>query len=68
MRKKITYFDDPSEFSLILGGPLFQLFLRTGLLKPPTNLVVRRIIVIVLIAWLPLFILAALSGNLIGGG
>jgi hypothetical protein len=67
MRKKITYFDDPSEFSLILGGPLFQLFLRTGLLKPPTNLVVRRIIVIVLIAWLPLFILAALSGNLIGG-
>ena len=38
MRKTIAFFDEPTDFSLVQGGPLFQLLLRAGLLKPPTDL------------------------------
>ena len=31
MRKTISYFDEPTDFSLVQGGPLFQLLLRAGL-------------------------------------
>src|SRR5271169_1952741 len=55
------------DFSLVLGGPLFQLFLRTHLSDNALELLRRRIIVITLIAWLPLLILSYLSGNLRGG-
>ena len=58
---------EPENFSLALGGPLFQLFLRTRLSGPALELLVRRIIVITAIAWLPLLLLAALQGHLFGG-
>ena len=52
--------DAESEgFSLVLGGPLFQLLLRARLVKPPIDLAARRIVVISLVAWLPLLLLAA---------
>jgi hypothetical protein len=67
MDKKITFYDGPTDFSLVQGGPLFQFFLRTGLLKPPTDLLARRIVMILLIAWIPPFVFSILSGHAFGG-
>ncbi len=53
---------DETDFSLVLGGPLYQFYLRTRLLKPPLNLVKRRIVAISLFAWLPLLILTLIGG------
>src|SRR5262249_12684652 len=55
------------DFSLMLGGPLYQLYLRTRLARPPLQLLVRRIVDIPLICWLPLLLLAAIEGHLVGG-
>ena len=56
---------EPADFSLVLGGPLFQFFRKTHLCGDSLEMVHRRIIVISLFAWLPLLILAALEGRLI---
>ena len=58
---------NPPDFSLVHGGPLFQLFLRTRLSDDALELARQRIIFIALLAWLPLLLLAALEGNLLGG-
>jgi len=58
---------EPAEFSLMLGGPLYQLYLRSKLARPPLELLPRRMIVIPLIAWLPLAALAVLTGNAASG-
>src|SRR5689334_25157543 len=59
--------DTTKEFSLMLGGPLYQFFLRVGLVKPALDRVGWRMIVISMFAWAPLLVLAALSGRLLGG-
>jgi hypothetical protein len=59
---------DPEDFSLVLGGPLFQLMRRAHLTDDGLALQRRRIIVIALGAWLPLLLLAAIDGQLLGGG
>ena len=56
------------DFSLVLGGPLFQLFRRAHLSGGVLELLDRRIIVITLIAWLPLLILSSLGGHALSGG
>ena len=53
--------------SLVLGGPLYQLFLRSRLARPPLELLHRRIIALVLITWLPAAVLALIEGNGLGG-
>ncbi len=58
---------DPQDFSLVLGGPLFQLMRRAHLTDDALLLVRQRIIVISLLAWLPLLILSALAGQALGG-
>lgn len=55
--------DQPAVFSLGLGGPLYHFYLWTGLAKRPLLFLKRRIIVLCLIAWLPLFILTLLNGT-----
>ncbi len=55
--------DDPYDFSVVLGGPLFQLVRRARLTGDALELLRRRIIVITLVAWLPLLILSVLSGH-----
>jgi hypothetical protein len=55
------------DFSLVLGGPLFQLLRRAHLSDDALLLQRRRIVVISLFAWLPLAVLAALGGRLFGG-
>ena len=58
----------PDDFSLVLGGPLFQFFLRARLTTDTLNWVKRRVIVISLFTWLPLLVLSVLSGDAAGGG
>ncbi len=55
------------NFSLVLGGPLYQLYLATKLAGPALQLLVRRVLVISFICWLPPLLLAAMDGHLIGG-
>jgi hypothetical protein len=56
---------DAQDFSLVHGGPLFQLLLRAHLDSDALTLVPRRIIVFVLITWVPLLVLSALEGHLL---
>lgn len=60
------FFRDPPDFSLVLGGPLFQLLRRAHLTDDALELARKRIIVISLFAWLPLLVLSALEGQLRG--
>src|SRR5574338_348632 len=57
---------DAEDFSLVLGGPLFQLLRRAHLSDSALLMVRQRVIVIALLAWLPLFILSAVQGHLWG--
>jgi hypothetical protein len=58
---------NPPEFSLVLGGPLFQLLRRAHLSDDALLMVRRRIVVIALLTWLPLLVLSTLEGHLLGG-
>jgi hypothetical protein len=53
-------FDD-KNFSLVLGGPLFQLWLGTRLSGTHLELLRRRIIAMVLLTWMPLFVLSIIE-------
>jgi hypothetical protein len=55
------------NFSLVLGGPLYQFFRRVRLDDDVTSHVKRRILVICGVIWLPLLLLCALNGTLLGG-
>jgi hypothetical protein len=59
---------DQPDFSLVLGGPLFQLFRRARLADSDLGLLYRRIVFISLVCWLPLLALTALQGQLVGEG
>jgi len=58
---------DPPDFSLVLGGLLFRLLRRTRLSDDALGLLLRRILVISLFSWLPLLVLSALQGLVLGG-
>ena len=51
------------DFSLVLGGPLYQLLVRSRLATPAFDLVKRRVVVISMFAWLPLLILSLVKGT-----
>ena len=55
------------DFSLVLGGPLFQLLRRARLSDDLLASVHRRIIVISLVAWLPLLVLSLMEGRALSG-
>jgi hypothetical protein len=57
----------PEDFSLVLGGPLFQFFIRARLTTDTLNLVKRRVIVISLLTWLPLLLFSVWTGDAAGG-
>ena len=59
--------DTTKDFSLVLGGPLYQFLVRVGLVRPPMDRVAGRIVVIALFSWLPLLLLASLGGRLTSG-
>ena len=54
---------EPGEFSLVLGGPLYQLLRKAHLDDDAGQLVRRRATVIVLLAWLPLLLLAVFESG-----
>jgi hypothetical protein len=54
---RLQIMENDNDFSIVLGGPLYQLYLRTRLTKPPLGLLARRVIIIPLICWLPLLLL-----------
>jgi len=58
---------EPPDFSLVLGGPLFQLLRRSHLSGDALELWRQRILGITLVAWLPLLALSALEGHALGG-
>ena len=53
---------ESQDFSLVLGGPLFQILRRSHLTDTAFELVYRRIIAFVVITWLPLLILTMIEG------
>ena len=53
--------EESDDFSLVLGGPIYQLFRRAHLAGSHLELLNRRLIIITLVAWLPLLLLAALG-------
>ena len=58
---------DSRDFSLVLGGPLFQLLRRAHMSGDALELMRRRAIIIPLFAWLPLLVLSTLEGHALGG-
>ena len=54
---------NPPDFSLVLGGPLFQLLRRTHLSDDALLMVRRRILVSALLAWFPLLLLSAVAAS-----
>src|SRR5262245_45703314 len=54
---------DPYDFSLVLGGPLFQIVRRAHLSGGALELLRRRVVAIALFVWLPLLALSALDGR-----
>src|SRR5277367_490528 len=53
----------PSDFSLVLGGPVFQFFRRSHLAGDGLELLHRRLLFITLVAWLPLLFLVILGSR-----
>jgi hypothetical protein len=56
----------PHDFSLVLGGPLYHIFKRVHLSGSALELLIRRLLVISLLAWLPLLVLSAIERHLLG--
>ena len=55
------------DFSLVLGGPLYQLLRRAHLSGDALELMRRRAIVLTLFTWLPLLALSIVEGQALGG-
>lgn len=63
MKNSPTEYLEGKDFSLVLGGPFFQLLKRIHLSGKGLELVKLRIIVLALFAWLPLLLLSILNGQ-----
>jgi hypothetical protein len=64
----LTRFADPRDFSVVLGGPLFQLFRKAHLAGAGLELLGYRLLAVVAVNWLPLLILSAVQGLAVGTG
>ena len=56
-----------ADFSLVLGGPLYQLWRGTRLAGDALQLMRRRVIAMVLLTWAPLLLLSIAEGHAWGG-
>lgn len=54
---------EPDDFSLILGGPLYQLWRRSHLAGDSLHLLRRRVIAMTVLAWLPLLLFSVAEGH-----
>jgi len=66
-RDDLAVLRNPPDFSLVLGGPLFQLLRRAHLADDALMMVRQRVVVITLIAWLPLLVLSTMEGQVLDG-
>ena len=64
---KSVILEERPDLSLVLGGPLFQLYRRARLAGDAGELLHRRVLVITSVAWVPLLLLSAFSGHALGG-
>lgn len=64
---KDAFLKENKDFSIVLGGPFFQLLRKAHLTGDALELAKRRVLVISLVAWLPLFLLSAAEGRLLPG-
>jgi hypothetical protein len=55
------------DFSLVLGGPLFNLLRRARLCDDAMQMLYRRLTFFVAICWLPLFLMSVFQGQFFGG-
>ena len=51
------------DFSLVLGGPLYQFFIHARINTDTLGLLKRRVLVISLFTWLPLLLLSVFAGQ-----
>ena len=56
-----------NDFSLVAGGPLYQLLRRTRLSGDALEHVRRRVLALVLLIWVPLLLLSLVAGQAWGG-
>ena len=62
-RSGVDLLHNPPDFSLVLGGPLFQLLRRAHLADDAFQLLRQRVFVAALLAWLPLLALSMIEGH-----
>ena len=58
---ELNFLEESDDFSLVLGGPIYQFFRRARLAGDHLELLIRRLLIITLVAWLPLLLLATLG-------
>jgi hypothetical protein len=58
---------EPPDFSLVLGGPLYQMLRRAHLTGPTLGLLRRQVALSVLVCWVPLAILSLAQAHFLGG-
>ena len=59
--------EESPDFSLVLGGPIFQMLRRSHLSGDALELLHRRIAAVVLIAWVPLLLLSIPNRHFMAG-
>ena len=57
----------PQDFSLVIGGPLYQLLRKVHLSGDALTLARQRIVVLSCLTWAPLLVLSVLEGQALGG-
>lgn len=57
---------EPPDFSLVLGGPSYQILRRTHLSGPALEQLPRRVGFFILLTWLPLALLTLIQGHSLG--
>ena len=63
-----NFVEERYDFSLVLGGPVYQLLRRTRLEGDHLELLRRRVVIITLFVWLPLFLLSVFASPPGGAG
>jgi hypothetical protein len=61
------FLEGTQDFSLVLGGPLFQFLRRAHLSDNTLTLLRKRLLVIPLVTWLPLLVLTLIQGAALKG-
>jgi hypothetical protein len=58
---------EPPDFSLVLGGPLYQMLSHAHLAGPTLELMRRQVVLSVFLCWVPLAVLSLAQAHFLGG-